>query len=217
MLNTLIQLVVFDLGRVMIHIADGWEGACQYAGVPYRPVPFTPEERAAYFALEHELECGRITLEEFAGDLQRVVKDVYTADELRAMYLGIIQDEFPGIAETVTALKAAGVATACLSNTCAPHWAEFQRPERYPAICALDFHHASHLFGVRKPDPAIYQQFEQATGYAPMQILFFDDRSENIDAALACSWRAVRITPELPSVEQIREALAAHGILISLA
>ncbi|HEY3380004.1 MAG TPA: HAD-IA family hydrolase, partial [Armatimonadota bacterium] len=104
---------------------------------------------------------------------------------------------------------------ACLSNTCAPHWADLTNAVRYPGIAALDFQHASHLFGVAKPDPAIYQLFEAATGQRSEEILFFDDRAENVAAAQACGWHAVQILPTHPAVAQIHAACLRYQLSLT--
>lgn len=48
-----------------------------------------------------------------------------------------------------------------------------------------DFHHAvwSHALRLRKPDQAIYAAAAEGLGVAPEQILFVDDKAENIRAA----------------------------------
>jgi FMN phosphatase YigB (HAD superfamily) len=108
----------------------------------------------------------------------------------------------------VRALQAAGLFTACLSNTCASHWEALGDPAQYHAIGLLDARYASQHLGVMKPEAAIYRRFEAGTGFSPAEILFFDDVEDNIIAARACGWQAVCITRTDTSVPQIREALA---------
>ena len=207
-----LRIIVFDLGGVMINIASGWESACRFAGVPYRPIELTAEKRAEFLRLEHAYEMGRISTEEFTRGVLPVTNEQYTPEEMAAIYLGVIQGERPGIHDIVAGLQAAGYRTACLSNTCVLHWPVLTDPALYPGIARLDAQHASHLFGERKPGEAIYHCFEAATGTAPAEILFFDDRPENVQAALDCNWHAVPIHGDRPSDEQIREALSAHGV-----
>ena len=127
--------------------------------------------------------------------------------------MAIIQPEYPGILELVNALHAAGCATACLSNTCASHWAALVDPARYPAIARLGARHASHLFGLMKPDPHIYRRFEQAMGAQPAEILFFDDGPANVAAARQRGWRAEQITDPDDSLPELCRALVHYGIL----
>jgi putative hydrolase of the HAD superfamily len=138
--------------------------------------------------------------------------NLYTIPELRAAFQAIIREEFPGIYDTVTALKAAGYRTACLSNTSAIHWVDLDNPAKYPAIALLDVRHASHLLGCMKPDAAIYRRFEAEMGARPEDILFFDDYETNVAGARACGWHAEQITGDTPVVEQIRMHLLKYGV-----
>lgn len=203
-----IRLVAFDIGGVMIQLTADWEESCARAGVPYRPLALTDAQRADLHQLEVAFSVGGISAPSYYASVRDVLHGLYTAEEIAASNQAVIREEFPGIHDTVCALNAAGIVTACLSNTYAPHWVDLTNPARYPGIAALAHQHASHLLGAAKPDAAIYQRFETAVGCAPAEILFFDDRRENIDAAVQCGWHAVHITEALSPVPQIHDALA---------
>lgn len=213
MRSSAIRLVVFDIGGVMIDLAHGWDTLCACIGVPYRPIDFCAHAQAEYALLEHELECGRISTRAFATRISCLTGGRYTPEELCAMYLAVIRDEFPGISDVIDRMKAAGIHTACFSNTCELHWPALTDPARYPGIAALDMRHASHLLGARKPDRQGYLKFCQAVGHAPAEILFFDDREENVLGARAFGWQAVRISPERSAVAQISETLEAYNLV----
>ena len=202
-----IRAVVFDIGGVMIRLAYGWHKACAASGIDVRPFDDTPDYRAALEALEVDYGHGRITPDAYFARLHALVAGRYTPDELRAIHGAVIQEEFPGIAEIVRALTSAGLFTACLSNTCASHWAALTDPARYPAINNLDARHASHLVGLMKPDPAIFRRFEADTGFAPAEILFFDDGEANAAAARARGWHAVHVADPANPLPEIRQAL----------
>jgi HAD superfamily hydrolase (TIGR01509 family) len=212
-MQSTISLVVFDLGGVMIRLAGGWQGACSEAGVPERAaVRPWPEVHKDWLALDAELGAGRMSDDAFFSAFQQAHGGIYTIPELQAAFQAIIQEEFPGIYETVAALKAAGFRTACLSNTSALHWVDLDNPAKYPAIGLLDVRHASHLLGCMKPDAAIYRKFEVEMGAHPEEILFFDDYLVNVEGARARGWASERIVEEIPVVEQIRKYLDAYGI-----
>lgn len=211
-----VELVAFDLGGVMISLAAGWENACAAAGITYQATAFTPEEHAAFLALEYGYEDGSLSTAVFLTRLHHLTGQRYSPDELAAVYLAIIQHEFPGIQELVAALNDGGYRTACLSNTCALHWPVLTDPGRYPGIGLLHHQCASHLFGVRKPDVAIFRRFEETTGCAGRRILFFDDRPENVLAAQAAGWRAHLIERTRPAVAQIDAALRSQGITLGV-
>jgi 2-haloacid dehalogenase len=59
----------------------------------------------------------------------------------------------------------------------------------YPFLRAFDRDFISGHLGVIKPDPAIYEAVEAASGIDPNALLFTDDRSDNIAAATARGWQ----------------------------
>jgi HAD superfamily hydrolase (TIGR01509 family) len=121
---------------------------------------------------------------------------------------------FDGAAALLDELRAAGVATACLSNTNANHWRLMHEPgpARMP-MEKFDHRFASHLLRLRKPDERIYLHVEQATGVEPGRIVFFDDVEENVAASARRGWHAHRIAIDVDPVAQAREHLRGHGVL----
>jgi HAD superfamily hydrolase (TIGR01509 family) len=53
---------------------------------------------------------------------------------------------------------------------------------------ALRFY--SHSMKVRKPDPAYFAGVAETLGRQPAEMLFLDDRPDNVAAARRCGWRA---------------------------
>ncbi|MCA9140587.1 MAG: HAD family phosphatase, partial [Planctomycetales bacterium] len=77
-----------------------------------------------------------------------------------------------------------------LSNTCPAHWNWVRRqPWR---ISQIDYDVKILSYEVRsmKPDSNIYMAAEQAARVRPDQILFVDDKAENVDAAKRRGWIA---------------------------
>ena len=78
-----------------------------------------------------------------------------------------------------------------LSNTNELHFAQFRK--QFDAVLSLfDDLLASHLVGLRKPDPAIYRLIEQRSRCRPEECLFIDDLAANVAAAEALGWQAIR-------------------------
>jgi len=202
-----IRAIVFDIGGVMIRLAYGWQNACRAGNIEFRDFDPTPEYQAGLEALEMDYGRGLIDPGAYFARLHGLMGGRYTLGELQAIHAAVIQGEFSGIYEIVRGLKSAGLFTACLSNTCASHWTALTNPELYPAIALLDARHASHLFGLMKPDPAIFRRFEAETGFRPAEILYFDDGEQNVLAARDRGWTAAHITRPDNAVPEIREAL----------
>ncbi|SEQ08829.1 HAD family hydrolase [Microlunatus flavus] len=93
----------------------------------------------------------------------------------------------PDARRTLAGLHDHGVRVAILSN--APHpMAQASRASDW-ARWVDDWFFSAEL-GLAKPDPAIYAAVTDTLGVAPGQVLFFDDRQVNIDAAVRAGWDA---------------------------
>jgi len=208
-----VQLVVFDLGRVLCRICDGWQHACKVAGVTATPTGDISRE--AYQAI-HAAMCAHEVGEADVDDFARIAAPHLgvSATDFVAMHNAYTIGPYDGTAALLDDLRAAGVTTACLSNTNANHWRLMNEPG--PARMPLEkfnFRFASHLIGSRKPDERIYAHVEQATGVTPAAILFFDDVEENIVAASRRGWQTHRIAIDSDPIVQVRQHLRTAGVL----
>ncbi len=203
------RIVCFDWGGVLIEIAP-FSHACERAGVPMHDLPFG-------FPYDHEqsagwrFERGEISYEEFCQLASEACAGSYTPDHIGAIHGAILIDEYPGAGELVAELNARpGVETALLSNTNARH---FSRIPSLQGASRLIHKWSSHLLGHAKPDLRIFRAFEAKTGARADDILFFDDRHENIEAARAAGWTG-ELVPRLKNpIDHLRERLRFHRIL----
>jgi FMN phosphatase YigB (HAD superfamily) len=206
---------------VLIRLCDSWEEAFARAGLT------PPAADAALDDARRELvlrfDVGDVSYDHWAESLARVFDGAYSADELKAMHRALTRDERPGTARLIADLHDAGIVTGCLSNTNAAHWARLIHHDgseplagtpEYPCIPQLQHHVASHLVRSAKPDAPIYEHFERLVGARGDQILFFDDREENIVAARARGWRAEHIDPHGDTVAQMRKRLRDEGVAL---
>jgi HAD superfamily hydrolase (TIGR01509 family) len=93
------------------------------------------------------------------------------------------------------ALRAARIPAWIFSNT--NELAKGHIRSRFPFFSRFDGYVLSCEHGAMKPDPRIYQVVERKTGRSGADILYLDDRPENVAAGLARGWRAVlHETPE---------------------
>ncbi len=76
----------------------------------------------------------------------------------------------------------------CLSNTNSIHWDTLL--QSYPFMHLFDRRFASQLMGCAKPGREIYEKAAGFLGAQPRQILFFDDRIENVEMAQRLGWHA---------------------------
>ncbi|MDX2065448.1 MAG: HAD-IA family hydrolase [Fimbriimonadaceae bacterium] len=183
--------VCFDIGGVMVEIAQTWADALKTAALaPGRnDLPgMLPE-----LDVMNRYQSGEATYPEYLAGMADALG--ITAEAADRVHRHILKREYPGIADLVADLRTQGISTSCLSNTNAPHWEDLTDPAKFPTVAGLSACHASHLFRLGKPDPAIYRAFEAAVGAEPGDIVFFDDNLRNVEVANECGWRAYRIDP----------------------
>jgi putative hydrolase of the HAD superfamily len=103
-------------------------------------------------------------------------------------------------------LAAAGHRLALLSN--AP--AEFAKAMTALPLASMFEHHAFSCFlGSAKPEPGCYRAALAMLGARPDEVVFIDDRPENVAGAAALGIRGVQFT----TPEAARVALTGYGVL----
>jgi FMN phosphatase YigB (HAD superfamily) len=207
-LSSPIRLVCFDLGGVLLRICRSWDEACGRAGVPVRDRGLQGEAMSERERAVIDYQTGRTSRDAFARALSDVFGGAYSPDEVKRVHAAWVIDEYEGVCDVIDAIHAAGLPTACLSNTNETHWRQIVA---YPSVMRLGTRLASHELGLHKPDPAIYREAERLLAAPPHGILFFDDLEPNILAAREAGWHAVRIDHAACTATQIRSALREHG------
>lgn len=93
----------------------------------------------------------------------------------------------PVSARLLDRLVADGVRLGVLSNAPAPLAAAVRAAPWSAPFAQLVF---SAEVALAKPDPAIYAHADAVLGTGPADVVFFDDRADNVEAALAHGWDA---------------------------
>jgi putative hydrolase of the HAD superfamily len=195
-----IKHVVFDLGKVLIDFS-------------YRQLLPLLRRRGALikdvedFALRvrlAEYEKGQISTDTFLGGLNALLSAPLEEAELRAAWCGI----FTPIPQMLTLARHlhTQVKVYILSNTGKIHWDYLQERFGLSDFCTDAF--GSFEVGQMKPLPAIYSAAETRFGFTPEEVVFIDDRQENVAGAIACGWQAI----QHKSYGQTRDALINLGL-----
>lgn len=196
-----IRNVVFDIGRVLVHLdfrpLFAWleaHGALQ-GGI---------DEIAARIALADH-ECGRLA---GPGLLDRLVMLVDLAEEqgvhdiAREKWLDMFEPQ-PGMFALAEYL-ARQRRVFLLSNIGDLHWEHLCQEYGLDRIGhgALP----SFVAGVMKPSAGIYAEAERRFGLVPAETVFIDDRPDNIAAAELRGWRGI-VHRDQATTERALEAL----------
>jgi putative hydrolase of the HAD superfamily len=108
----------------------------------------------------------------------------------------------PPMLDWVRRLQQAGIRTGILSNM--PHAMETGLRARHPWIESFDHHTWSHSLNLAKPEAAIYAHAARGLHTTPENILFIDDKIENVDAALASGMQAIQYSTHARFEEDMR-------------
>lgn len=180
------KAVVFDLGKVLLDF-------------DYRIAARTLAPKSRFDAEEfkrvvdqspllHRYESAEIGTAEFFTEVGRLTGFHGTLAEFRAAF-GDIFSEIPAMISLQRELREQGVPTFIFSNT--NEIAVGHIRERFPFFAHFTGYVYSHEVGCMKPAAKIYGAIEAITGLTGADLLYLDDRAENIEAGAARGWQTI--------------------------
>jgi len=196
--------IIFDLGKVLVDF-DYTIAARKIADRSTR----TPADLHAFLGsspLLHEYESGRINRQQF---YELVTQAIGFQGDLAEFggYFAQIFTEMPGTIALHAELRRQHYPVYIFSNTNDLAIEHVRRD--FPFFAHFDGYIFSYEVGAMKPQPEIYAAMEAMTGRRGADLIYLDDRAENIAAGAARGWRA--ILHETP--EKSRAAMVNYGIL----
>lgn len=196
--------IIFDLGKVLVDF-DYSIAARKIAARSHK----APKDLHAFLGsspLLVEYESGRLTRQDFYEAIRKAIG--YQGDLVDfGSYFGDIFTEIPGTIALHHELRQRGYSTFIFSNTNDLAIEHVRR--NFPFFAHFTGYILSYEVGSLKPQPKIYETVEAFTGKSGAELVYIDDRPENIDTGLARGWRA--ILHESP--EKTRAAIIQMGLL----
>lgn len=151
-----------------------------------------------------QYETGLISSESFFETIKKKIDYKGDLEDFRPLF-GDIFTEIKPMSIFLNKLKSKGVPTSAFSNT-NEMAIEFIR-SRFPFYHEFDYQLLSYEKKRMKPDPLFYKDLERETGYSGRQIIYLDDRPENIEQGLAMGWLAHLHTTPDPSIQFVTDNL----------
>jgi putative hydrolase of the HAD superfamily len=185
---TIPTAVLFDIGGVIVTDGPTMSAVADVLGLPGDSATVARVHDAVWAARD-EYDLGLGDAEYWA----RVAQNVGAPIPVGGVLEGLIDTDVrrwrspdPGVVDFIERLASNGVVLGILSN--APHALarSFESQSWTKAFTAMTF---SCDLGVAKPAPASYEAAVRAMGVHPSDVLFFDDRPENVEGAVACGLR----------------------------
>jgi HAD superfamily hydrolase (TIGR01509 family) len=153
-------------------------------------------------SLFHRYESGAITTQQFFDEIRQVTGFDGTLEEFSRYFADIFFPIDPMI-QLHAALRQRGLKTYAFSNTnelavehirrCFPFYATFDG-------CILSYEH-----GAMKPDARLYEVVERQSGRQGAELLYLDDRPENVEAGAARGWQVILQESPEKSVAAVRQ------------
>jgi HAD superfamily hydrolase (TIGR01509 family) len=185
-------VMVFDLGKVLVDF-DYSIAARKIAARCTKP----PENLHAFLGsspLLVEYESGRLTRGQFFAAVRDAVGFRGDLVEFGKFFAEIFSPIEPMIALHAE-LRRRGLPTYIFSNTNDLAIEHVRRD--FPFFKNFDGYILSHEVKAMKPDVKIYEAMEKMSGKRGAEIIYIDDRLENVEAGSARGWRTIlHETPE---------------------
>jgi len=186
------SIVAFDLGKVLVDF-DYHIAVSRIAARSTLP----PDGIKTFLGQSHAIidyESGRLTREEFYEQARQAIGFRGTIEEFGGFFADIFT-EIPSMIELYAGLHRRGVPTYIFSNTNDLAVEHIRR--NFPFFRDFDGYIFSYEVGAMKPDAKIYEALEKLVRRRGADIVYLDDRPENVAGGAARGWRTIlHETPE---------------------
>ena len=195
---------IFDLGKVLVD----FDYSIAERKIAARSA-IAPEALHTFLGsspLLVDYESGRLTRQKFYEAIRDAVGFRGDLTEFSGYFADIFA-EMPGTIALHAELRQRGFKTYIFSNTNDLAIEHVRR--NFPFFKNFDGYIYSHEVGAMKPDASIYAAMEKMCGRCVADVIYIDDRAENIAAGAARGWRTILHE----SAEKTRRGLADFGVL----
>jgi putative hydrolase of the HAD superfamily len=201
-----ISTIVFDFGNV-VALFSHYKASEQLAAYGNASAATI----SAYLfggKLEVDFESGRITGDVLIGMARETFHLKCTNEQFTQAFV----DMFTANAEVCDLLPRLKPRYRLwlLSNTNELHARHFLAKFRQQ-LAPFDGIVLSHVVGIRKPDPRVFEHCRQKAGSPPAsECLFIDDLAANVEGARACGWQGIVYRPG----DDLAQQLASLGVQV---
>jgi putative hydrolase of the HAD superfamily len=194
-------IFIFDLGKVLVDF--DYTIAAQKVAARSTKSPADLHSFLGASPLLGEYESGNLTRETFFQAIRRQINFQGDLEEFGG-YFADIFSEIPAMIQLQAELRRRGHKTFIFSNTNDLAVEHIRR--NFPFFQNFDGYIFSYEVGAMKPQSKIYEAMEEMAGKRGADLIYIDDRAENIAAGKSRGWYAIlHKTPE-----ETREAIISR-------
>ncbi|MFO1500407.1 MAG: HAD family phosphatase [Verrucomicrobiota bacterium] len=180
------KAVIFDLGKVLLDFdygiaIDRLQKRCRLSTAELQTL-------LNQSPLLHQYETNLLTTAQFFAEVQSASGFCGNLEEFRDLFSDIFTAIEPMI-QLHGELRSQGTPTYIFSNTNEIAVCHIRR--RFPFFHHFDGYILSYEHNVMKPDSRLYEVVEHAAQLSGADLLYIDDRLENIEAGQRRGWRTI--------------------------
>src|SRR2546425_710434 len=180
------KAVAFDLGKVLVDF--DYSVAARRIAARGKLSPDDVRDFIDHSPLLFRFETGQINKEEFFAEVQAATGFRGSIDEF-SQFFGDIFTPIEPMVHLHAELRKRDVSTYIFSNT--NELAVGHIRKNFPFFSNFDGYILSYEHGAMKPDARLYEVVERTTGLRGADLLYLDDRPENVQTGVRRGWKAV--------------------------
>jgi glucose-1-phosphatase len=205
MKNNAEKIVIFDLGGVILKFTH--MTICEKLANISNHLPEEVFNIIFLSGIEKDYDEGKITSKDFIENISKKLKISISPKRFRAIWADIFSDNEP-VYDVIRKLKKKNYIIYMLSNTNRMHFGLVKR--KFRIVDNFDKFILSYKIGERKPAPAMFMEAIKISGKEPGNLIFIDDREENIEGAKALGIKTILYHPKLDLPEELKK----YGIIL---
>jgi HAD superfamily hydrolase (TIGR01509 family) len=194
------SIVVFDLGKVLVDFDYSIAG--RRIAAQSKLSAADVQKFLDHSPLLYRYETGLMTRQEFFETVCGHTGFGGTLAEFSEFFADIFT-EMPEMTALHAALRRQGIPTYIFSNT--NDMAVEHILRAFPFFANFDGYIFSYEVGAMKPAAKIYETLEALSGKRGAEILYLDDRQENVEAGAARGWQVILQTDPVKSRTSIEK------------
>ena len=180
------KIIAFDLGRVLVDF-DYSIGA-RHIAARATMSPGDVQKFLDHSPLLYRYETGLMNREQFFHEVRTATGFRGTFEEFCEFFADIFWPIEPMV-QLHAAVRKRGIPTYIFSNTNDLAVGHIRR--HFPFYANFDGYIYSYEHGAMKPSAALYEVLERQANCRSTEILYLDDRAENIAAGAARGWQVI--------------------------
>jgi HAD superfamily hydrolase (TIGR01509 family) len=192
--------IVFDLGKVLVDF--DYSIAARRISERGSVDPAAVQQFLDHSPLLYRYETGHMNRQEFYEEVRRLSGFKGDIEEFAEFFADIFT-EIPPMIALHRRLREARVTVYIFSNTNDLAIGHIRR--NFPFFAEFDAHVLSYEHGAMKPDSKLYEVLERISGRRGGQLLYLDDRLENVEAGRARGWQVIHHRDPAESIAAIEK------------